>query len=93
MKTKERELANKIAAHWYDNLHMQHAPIFQKQKLADFVESELKTLGLFSVSGWAYIRKHLKPILIGLATGITLMSLFSLIENIVLKLALIIHGG
>ncbi|MCP4355588.1 MAG: hypothetical protein GY793_08175 [Proteobacteria bacterium] len=49
MKTKERELANKIAAHWYDELHMQHAPIFQKQKLADFVETELKTLGLFSV--------------------------------------------
>jgi len=49
MKTKERELANKIAAHWYDNLHMQHAPIFQKQKLSDFVETELKTLGLFSV--------------------------------------------
>jgi len=50
MKTKERELANKIAAHWYDKLHMQHAPIFQKQKLADYVETELKTLGLFSVS-------------------------------------------
>ena len=50
MKTLERELANKIANHWYNELHMQHKPIFQKQKLADFVESELKTLGLFSVS-------------------------------------------
>ena len=46
-----------------------------------------------SITVWAYIRKHLKPILIGFATGITLMSLFSLIENIVLKIALIIHGG
>lgn len=50
MKTLERKLANKIADHWYNELHMQHKPIFQKQKLADFVESELKTLCLFSVS-------------------------------------------
>lgn len=50
MKTLERKLANKIADHWYNELHMQHKPIFQKQKLADFVECELKTLGLFSVS-------------------------------------------
>jgi len=50
MKTLERKLANKIADHWYNELHMQHKPIFQKQKLADFVETELKTLGLFSVS-------------------------------------------
>lgn len=50
MKTDERKLANKIADYWYNGLHMQHKPIFQKQKLADYVESELKTLGLFSVS-------------------------------------------
>lgn len=50
-------------------------------------------LPLQSVSGWAYIKKHLKPILIGFATGITLMTVFSLIESIVLKIALIIHGG
>ncbi len=52
-----------------------------------------KALPMCGVSGWAYIRKHLKPILIGFATGITLMTVFSLIENIVLKIALIIHGG
>lgn len=50
-------------------------------------------LPLQSVSGWAYIKKHLNPILIGFATGITLMTVFSLIESIVLKIALIIHGG
>ncbi len=35
MIIKERELDNKIAAHWYDKLHGKHAPILQKQKLAD----------------------------------------------------------
>lgn len=41
----------------------------------------------------AYIKKHTKPVLIGFVIGITLMNLFSLIENIVVKIALIVHGG
>jgi hypothetical protein len=46
MKTKEIErlIANKIADHWYKEIHGQVAPIFGKQKLSDFAEAELKKL-------------------------------------------------
>lgn len=45
------------------------------------------------VSGWAYLRKHKTPILIGFAIGTTLSIVLNLIENIVVKIALIICGG
>ena len=45
------------------------------------------------VSGWAYFKKHLTPIIIGFAIGITLSIVLNLIESIVLKIALIIHGA
>ena len=46
MKTQEieRVIANKIADHWYNEIHGKTAPIFSKQKLRDFAESELKKL-------------------------------------------------
>jgi hypothetical protein len=45
------------------------------------------------VSGWAYFRKHKTPILVGFAIGTTLSIILNLIENIVVKIALIIYGG
>lgn len=46
MKTQdiERVIANKIADYWYHEIHGKIAPIFGKQKLRDFAESELKKL-------------------------------------------------
>ena len=44
MSDKGRELACKIARYWYGTLHGQIAPIFQKQKLADFAEAEIDAL-------------------------------------------------
>jgi len=46
MKTKEQiiETSNKIAEYWYKELHMQHAPIFQKQKLRDFAQAEIENI-------------------------------------------------
>lgn len=53
MKTKEIErlIANKIADHWYKEIHGQVAPIFGKQKLRDFAEAELKKLHIPHVMG------------------------------------------
>ena len=53
MKTKEIErlIANKIADHWYKEIHGQVAPIFGKQKLRDFTEAELKKLHIPHVVG------------------------------------------
>ena len=45
------------------------------------------------VSGWAYTRKHKTPILIGFAIGTTLSIVLNLIENIIVKIALIVYGG
>ena len=45
------------------------------------------------VSGWAYFRKHKTPILVGFAIGTTISIVLNLIENIVVKIALIIYGG
>jgi len=46
-----------------------------------------------AVSGWAYFCKHKTPILVGFAIGTTLSIVLNLIENIVVKIALIIYGG
>ena len=46
-----------------------------------------------AVSGWAYFRKHKTPILIGFAIGTTLSIVLNLIENIVVKISLIVYGG
>jgi hypothetical protein len=46
-----------------------------------------------AVSGWAYFRKHKTPILVGFAIGTTLSIVVNLIENIVVKIALIIYSG
>jgi len=53
MKTQdiERVIANKIAEHWYKEIHGQIAPIFGKQKLRDFAEAELKKLRIPPVVG------------------------------------------
>jgi ABC-type uncharacterized transport system permease subunit len=48
---------------------------------------------IHGVSGWAYFRKHKTPILVGFAIGTTLSILFNLIENIIVKIALIVYGG
>ncbi len=46
-----------------------------------------------AVSGWAYFRKHKTPILIGFAIGTTLSIVLNLIENIIVKIALIVYGS
>jgi hypothetical protein len=53
MKTQEieRVIANKIADHWYNEIHGKTAPIFSKQKLRDFAEAELKKLHIPRVVG------------------------------------------
>lgn len=58
-------------------------------------ENETKPLNIAKppVSGWAYFIKHKTPILVGFAIGTTLSIVLNLIENIVLKIALIIYGG
>ncbi len=43
-------------------------------------------LPIQSVSGWAYIRKNLKPILIGFTVGITLMNLLALLLTIYMRI-------
>ena len=45
------------------------------------------------VSGWAYFRKHKTPILIGFAIGTTLSIVLNMIENIIVKIALIVYGS
>ena len=45
------------------------------------------------VSGWAYFRKHKTPILIGFAIGTTLSIVLNLIENIIVKIVLIVYGA
>lgn len=55
--------------------------------------NETAQLGIGAVSGWAYSRKHKTPILIGFAMGTTLSIVFNLIENIIVKIALIVYGG
>jgi len=77
-----------------DYMHKARETASKIRKIVSDDDARTETaLPIQSVSGWAYIRKHLKPILIGFAIGITLMNLFSLIENIVLKIALIVNGG
>lgn len=48
---------------------------------------------LGAVSGWAYFRKHKTPILMGFSIGTTLSIVLNLIENIIVKIALIAYGG
>jgi len=52
MKTQEieRVIANKIADHWYNEIHGKTAPIFSKKKLRDFAEAELKKLHISRVA-------------------------------------------
>ena len=48
---------------------------------------------LADVSNWAYLKKNKTAILLGFALGTTLSIVLNLIENIIVKIALIIHGG
>ena len=48
---------------------------------------------LADVSNWAYFKKNKTAILLGFAIGTTLSIVLNFIENIVIKIALIIHGG
>lgn len=41
---KNKKIANEIAEYWYGELHGKIAPVFQKQKLAEFTESKLSEL-------------------------------------------------
>ena len=56
-------------------------------------QAETKPCTIHGVSCWVYFRKHKTPVLIGFAIGTTLSVLLNLIENIIVKIALIIHGG
>jgi hypothetical protein len=57
------------------------------------LKKEFANSNLGSVSSWAYFRKHKTPILIGFAIGTTLSIVLNLIENIVVKISLIVYGG
>ena len=56
-------------------------------------EPQKPQLNIGAVTGWAYFRKHRTPILVGFAIGTTLSIVLNLIENIVVKIALIIYGA
>jgi hypothetical protein len=56
-------------------------------------EAQEPALNKGAVSGWAYFRKHKTPILVGFAIGTTVSIVMNLIENIAVKIALIIYGG
>jgi len=63
MKTQEieRVVANKIADHWYNEIHGKTAPIFSKQKLRDFAEAELKKLHIPLIGNWVAVKEQLPP--------------------------------
>jgi hypothetical protein len=56
-------------------------------------QAETKPCTIHSLSGLAYFRKHKTPILIGFAIGTTFSIVLNLIENIVIKIAMILYGG
>jgi len=89
MKEEDKDLN-----YWKENAKDAYmiTPICVVRYITELEKAVKNNCDLPVISGWAYIRKHLSPILIGLATGITLMTVFTFIENIALKIALIIHG-
>jgi hypothetical protein len=54
---------------------------------------DTKPCTIHGLSCLAYLRKHKTPILIGFAIGTTLSIVLNLIENIVIKIAMILYGG
>ena len=48
---------------------------------------------LADVSNWAYFKRNKTAILLGFAIGTTLSIVINLIENIIIKIVLIYHGG
>ena len=48
---------------------------------------------LADVSNWAYFKRNKTAILLGFAIGTTLSIVLNLIENIIVKIVLIYHGG
>ena len=52
--SKESELANKISEYWYKELHGKYTPIFQKQKLVNFIVCELQKLNIPNVKKPVY---------------------------------------
>jgi hypothetical protein len=56
-------------------------------------QADNKPCTIHGVCGSAYFRKHKTPILIGFSIGTTLSIVLNLIENIVIKIAMILYGG
>ena len=48
---------------------------------------------LADVSNWAYVKRNKTAILLGFAIGTTLSIVINMIENIIVKIVLIFHGG
>jgi len=63
-----------------------------KEWLTEFAESEVKNLHIQNVNRWAYVFDNWQPIMLGIAMALAFNVIVTMFENVIVKIALIIHG-
>ena len=84
-RDQNKELRQSIIGYHSDRQSLQQTIHIQAEQI-----KELKTIK--KPSEWVYFHNHLNPILIGAITAMIFNSTYSLIETIIIKIALIING-
>lgn len=75
-------------------MHFFKETIEKAKKQANGVDTRTKpVLPLQNVNRWAYLYDNFGAIMLGMVVAFTASGIFTMIENIVVKIALIINGG